>query len=63
MANKNIKTYSTTLVIMKMQIKTAMDDSTHLQNWLKLKVNNTKYCPECSNRNAHILEYKLVYPL
>ena len=42
-----MKSYSTTLVIMKMQIKTTMDDSTHLPNWLKVKMNNIKCWPEC----------------
>ena len=47
MANKNMKSYSATLVILKMQIKTTMGDSAYLPKWLKLNMNNTKCWPEC----------------
>ena len=42
MANKNMTSYSATLVILKMQIKTTMGDSAYLPKWLKLNMNNTK---------------------
>lgn len=47
MANKNMKIYSTIFVIMKMQIKTTIHDSTQPLDWLKLKMNNTKCRPGC----------------
>lgn len=38
MACKDTTRYSFTLVIVKMQIKTTMDDSVHPPDWLKLKM-------------------------
>lgn len=42
MANKNRKSYSATVVILKVQIKTTMGDSAYLPKWLKLNMSNTK---------------------
>lgn len=47
MANKDRKSYSATLVILKVQIKTTMGDSAYLPKWLKLNMNNTKCWPQC----------------
>lgn len=45
MASKNVKRYSSTLVIIKVQIKIAMDVSIQPLDWIKLKMNNNKYWP------------------
>lgn len=45
MASQNMKRDSTTLVIIKMQIKITMDDFIQPLDWIKLKVNNNKYWP------------------
>ena len=42
MANKNRKSCSATVVILKVQIKTTMGDSAYLPKLLKLNMNNTK---------------------
>ena len=55
MANKNRKSYSATVVILKVQIKTTMGDSAYLPKLLKLNMNNTKCWPE------HIATGMLIY--